>query len=116
MEKVKLTEARKNKGYSQNYMADKLFMDVSNYNRREKGLSKISIQEWEKISKILELPIEDIYESEEANFFVFKDSSVGNYLGTNHFYSIPEHLLESQRKYIAFLEEEIKKLKEQLQS
>lgn len=48
-------------------------------------------------------------------FFVFKDSSTGNYLGTNHIYSIPEYLLESQRKYIARLEEEITLLKNLLE-
>lgn len=111
MEKVKLVEARKAKGYSQNKIAEELCMDVSNYNRREKGQAKISNSEWEKLSKILEIPVEDIYESEESNFFVFKDNSIGNYLGTNHIYSIPEYMLESQRKYISKLEEEIDNLK-----
>lgn len=115
MEKVRLIEARKSKGYSQNQMAEELCMDVSNYSRREKGLAKISHSEWEKLSKILEIPVEDIYENEEANLFVFRDSSTGNYLGTNHIYSVPEYLLENQRKYIAKLEEEISSLKKQLE-
>src|SRR5690606_533217 len=111
MEKIKLIEARKSKGFSQSQMAEQLCMDVSNYNRREKGQAKISFSEWEKLSKILEVPVENIYENEETKFFVFKDRSTGNYLGTNHIYSIPEYLLESQRKYIARLEEEITLLK-----
>lgn len=65
----------------------------------------------EKLSQILQVPIEDIYESEESNFFVFKDSSIGNYLGTNHIYSIPEYFLENQRKYIQKLEEENERLR-----
>ena len=115
MEKIKLIEARKSKGLSQQQLAEKLCMDVSNYNRREKGQSKISHSEWEKLSKILNVPVEEIYENEEANLFVFKDSSIGNYLGTNHIYSVPEYLLETQRKYITKLEEEINGLKKLLE-
>ena len=114
MEKEKLIKARNKKGLTQQQVAEKLCMDVSNYNRREKGQMKISNQEWEKLSKLLEVSVEDIYESDETNYFVFRDSSIGNYLGTNNFYSIPEYFLENQRKYIEKLEEENKSLKEQL--
>ena len=116
MEKVKLIEARKAKGYSQSQMAEELCMDVSNYNRREKGQAKISHSEWEKLSDILDVSIEDIYENEESNIFVCKDNANGNYQGTNHIYSVPEYLLESQRKYIAKLEEEISYLKKLLEN
>jgi len=115
MEKTKLTEARKSKGFSQSQMAEQLCMDVSNYNRREKGQTKISFPKWEKLSKILEIPIEDIYESEESHIVLFKDNAVGNYLSTNNIYSIPESLLDSQQKYITKLEEEITYLKKILE-
>ena len=90
-------------------------MDVSNYNKREKGKAKITSNEWEKLSKILEVSIEEIYENEEATFIVCRDQSVGIIHGTNNVYTVPEFLLESQRKYIAKLEEEIAQLKERLQ-
>ena len=45
MEKIKLTEARKRKGFSQSHIAEQLCMDVSNYNRREKGQAKITAKE-----------------------------------------------------------------------
>ncbi|HLV45946.1 MAG TPA: helix-turn-helix transcriptional regulator [Flavobacterium sp.] len=48
MEKEKLIKVRKEKGFSQQAMAEKLYMDVSNYNRREKGNAKISYEEWKK--------------------------------------------------------------------
>lgn len=111
MRKSKLIQTRNKKDFSQQYMAENMHMDVSNYNRRESGQAKINQQEWEKLSQILQVPIEDIYESEESNFFVFKDSSIGNYLGTNHIYSIPEYFLENQRKYIQKLEEENERLR-----
>lgn len=112
MEKIKLIEARKSKGLSQQQLAERLCMDVSNYNRREKGQSKVSPSEWEKLANLLEVSVEDIFESEEAILFVCKDNATGNYQGNNHIYSIPEFLLESQRKYITKLEEEIAQLKE----
>lgn len=115
MEKKRLISIRTSKGITQQQIADKLFMDISNYNRKEKGHVKIRTDEWEKLSEILETPLEEIYEAEETHCFVFRDSSTGNYLGTNHFYSIPEHFLESQRKYIQKLEEEIESLKQQIE-
>ena len=111
MEKLKLTEKRKAKGLSQSTIADKLCMDVSNYCRRENGQVKITLNEWEKLAGILDVPIEDIYESEENQVFICRDNSTGNYQGTNIIYSIPEYLLETQRKYIERLENEICELR-----
>ena len=115
MEKTKLIQARTKRGFTQQQLAEALCVDVSNYNRREKGQIKISNTEWEKLSKILETPVEEIYESEESNFFVFRDNSTGNYLGNNNIYSIPEYFLETQKKYIEKLEKEIQELKNTLE-
>lgn len=114
MEKVKLIEARKSKGLSQMYMAEKLNIDESNYCRREKGQAKIIISEWEKISQILDVPLEDIYENDESQFFICRDNATVNYQGNNNIYAVPEFLLETQQKYIQKLEEEIVRLKVQL--
>ena len=111
MEKRKLIETRKAKKLSQTTVAEKLCMDVSNYSRREKGQVKISFNEWEKLSDILQEPIENIYESEDSQVFICRDSSTVHYQGTNHIYSIPEYFLEIQHKYIKMLEKEIRDLK-----
>ena len=111
MEKIKLIEARKSKSFSQSQMAEKLYMDVSNYNRRENGQVKIHITEWERIAKILDVPLKEIFESEENQTFICRDTASGNYQGTNNIYSVPEFLLEAQQKYIKKLEEEIAALK-----
>lgn len=42
MVKFKLLEARKRKNFTQEYIADTLCMDVSNYSRRENGQIKIN--------------------------------------------------------------------------
>jgi len=111
MEKVKLSSKRKEKGISQSFVAENLCMDVSCYNRREKGQIKITLQEWEKIAKLLDVPTSDIFESDENQVFICKDNSTIHYQGTNNIFSIPEHLLETQRKYIELLEKEISNLR-----
>jgi len=113
MEKIRLISRRKESNISQAAIAEKLCMDASNYNRREKGQIRISPHEWKKLADILEVPVEEIYEPEDNQVFVCKDNSTVHYLnqGTNNIYSVPEHLLETQRKYIAILENEIVELK-----
>ena len=115
MEKTKLIQARIKRGFTQQQLAEALCVDVSNYNRREKGQIKISNTEWEKLSKILETPVEEIYEQEDSMVFICKDNATGNYQGNNHIYSIPEYFLDNQKKYIQKLEEENQNLKNEME-
>jgi len=111
--KHRLIEARKRTGYSQEYMSNVLGMDISSYSRRENGQVKISGKEWQKMSDILEVPLEDIYESEESMIMIFNDNSTGNgNIVTN--YALPQSIFDSQKKYIEKLEEEVRNLKEQI--
>jgi len=87
-------------------------MDASCYNRREKGQARITPHEWEKLADILDVPVDEIYEPDDNQVFICKDNATGNYQGTNNIYSVPEHLLETQRKYIEMLEKEIWELKQ----
>jgi len=125
MEKTKLIEMRKAKRISQQQMADFLCMDVSNYNRRENGEVYIRREQWEKLAKILDVPLSEIYEDDEKQLNRCGDNATGNFIGTNfgpnNIYSFSEILLEMQQKhleiqqkYIAKLEEEIKELKKKL--
>jgi len=114
MEKVKLIRGRKEKNLPQGTIAEKLNMDVSCYNRREKGQVKISLQEWETLADILDVSMDEIYEPEDNQVFICKDNSTVNYLNsnqTNNIYSVPEHILETMRKYIAMLEKENNELR-----
>ena len=113
MVKNKLVETRKRRGYSQEYMADLLSMDVSNYNRRESGQIKISAEQWQLLAKELKVPLEDIYEADENLIFIFNDNSTGNgNIVTN--YSMPEDILSLYHKHISALEQEVHYLKELL--
>lgn len=111
MEKTKLIEVRKRKNITQEKIADILCMDVSNYNRREKGTSKISMHEWQKISEVLDVPLDDIYESDESLVFIFNDNATGNGNIVSNNYNIPLSVWETQKKYIEKLEAEIEMLK-----
>ncbi len=115
MEKIKLNQLRQSKGISQEQMADKLAITASTYSRKESGQVRIRPEEWEKIAKFLEVPVEEVYEPEDSACFILRDQSTANhnYVGTNHVYSIPEYFLEMQRKYIEKLEKEITELKNQ---
>jgi transcriptional regulator with XRE-family HTH domain len=112
MEKTMLTDARMRKGFSQQQLADVLCIDVSTYSRKEKGVVKIRHEEWGKLAKALGVNVEEIYEPDESRYFVCKDNATGNYQGTNNIYTIPEHFIEMQRKYIEKLEQEIERLKQ----
>ncbi|MRX41813.1 helix-turn-helix domain-containing protein [Flavobacterium sp. LC2016-23] len=70
MIKNRLKAERKEKKLSQEQIAELLFMDQSQYNRREKGLIKISTEEWKKMAKILNVKVEDIFESDDTLFSI----------------------------------------------
>ena len=114
MQKSKLIKARNRRGYSQEYMADILSMDVSNYSRRESGQIKISAEQWQTLAQKLNVPLEDIYEADENLIFIFNDNptNCGNIV-TN--YSLPQDILDMYKKHIDALEQEIYYLKELLQ-
>ncbi len=111
MQKTKLTIVRKNKKFTQEYMAKAMCMDVSNYNRREKGQIKIAKTEWEKLTEILNVPMETIYENEDNMVFVFNVTENGGIFSK---YAIPQYLLDTQKKYVDQLEAENQELREKL--
>jgi len=112
MLKSKLTQARNRRGFSQEYMANFLNMDVSNYNRRESGQIKISAEQWQQLAKELNVPLEDIYEADENLIYIFNDSSTGGNIVTH--YSLPQDVLDVYKKHINTLEQEVYYLKELL--
>lgn len=118
MQKEKLRSLRKRKGITQQQIADIIATDVSNYSRKETGDVAIRQEEWEKIARFLDVPLEEIYEDEETkqiNHFENNTNSnnIGNVSG-NYYCNVPEFLLESQRDLIEFLKKENQRLEEEL--
>lgn len=121
MQKEKLRNARKVKGITQQQIADIIATDVSNYSRKESGDVSIRKDEWEKIARFLDVPVEDIYEEEEArqinNFENITGSSgFGNNINGNLYCNVPEFLLENQRDYIEHLKKENQRLQEEIKA
>ncbi|MFV0306056.1 MAG: helix-turn-helix domain-containing protein [Moheibacter sp.] len=61
-------DKRKEKGWSQIEMTHKLNMEQSQYSRRKNGATRIMEKEWDKIAKILGVPLEEIYELHDGVF------------------------------------------------
>ncbi|PXW14687.1 helix-turn-helix protein [Chryseobacterium sp. CBTAP 102] len=112
----KLRTLRKQKGYTQQQIADLLATDVSNYSRKESGDVRIFDDEWEKLAKALEVSVEDIKEEKEPNVvqknenITFNDTSSFHQSGIYNC-NVPNYLLENQQEYINLLKEQIETLK-----
>ena len=107
---------RKKLGFTQDRMAEVLYMDVSCYCRRESGQIKISAEQWLKIAETLGVPLVEIYQSDDElaavlgrNYATNSESVVGQY-------SLPEEVLIMYHKHIEVLEMELCRLKELLKS
>ena len=116
MIKQKLISKRKEKGLSQEEMAFRLGIEQSQYCRRESGKTKISKKEWEAMAKVLDTSLEEIYEPQDDVYVINNENANEEYSGSqNHFNSIPDYMLDTLKKYIQKLEEEIAVLKERIE-
>jgi len=106
--KLHLKRARLNKGLSQETMADLLGMTQCNYSRRENGKKEITLNEWTKIAKILDITLEEIYEPFINNVISnsIHDDQIQIDLKSNYLFKY----LESLEKENAFLKKKIKDL------
>ncbi|EPE9899586.1 Helix-turn-helix domain protein (modular protein) [Flavobacterium psychrophilum] len=105
--KQKLINRRTERNLSQEKFADLLGITQSQYSRRENGVTKISKKEWDKMAKVLNTTLDDIYDPEDGIYIINNENASGNYSGSqNHFHQIPDHVLETMRKYIEKLEED----------
>ncbi len=113
MVKTKLIRKRNEKEFTQKDLAEYLNISQTQYSRKEKGEVEISDEEWERISKLLEINVDEIKENEEVtninNYFenTVTSSSFGSVAG-NFYCNIPEFLLESQKELVEMLKKEIR--------
>jgi len=110
-------EIRNSRKISQSQIAELMNMDASCYSRRESGEVYLKIEEWEKLAKILDVPLSEIYEADERQSNTCSDNASGNFIGTNfgpnNIYTISEMLLEMQQKHIETQQKYITKLEEE---
>src|SRR5690606_8840282 len=101
MIKQKLISKRKERGYSQEEMADKVRMSQSQYSRREKGAVRITKKEWDDMANALNADLEEIYEPHDGIYIINNENASGEYSGSqSHFHTIPGYILESMQKYM----------------
>lgn len=114
MKHEKLILARKSRGFTQDQMTQKIAMEQTTYSRKEIGKSSITEEEWQKIAKDLEVPVEEIKDSNITNSIKnenwnLNDNSIGI-----QYVNIPQNVFDIIIKYNAKLEEENQFLKDQL--
>lgn len=115
MVKEKLKRARTEKGFSQQDVAKYLNINQTGYSRKENGSIPVTDEEWERISKLLNVEVEEIKEEDRESIHQNFENNNGNYIGSNNNYcNIPEFILENQQDYINILKEEVKSLKEKI--
>lgn len=112
----KLKNLRKQRGYTQEYMSKIISTDVSNYSRKENDEVRIYDDEWEKLAKALDVPVEEIKEERSSKVvnndnLTFNDQSANN--NFNQYYNIPNSIVENLQSYIKVLEEQVGALKEE---
>ncbi len=79
----KLRSYRKEKGLSQQQMAEIIVTDTSNYSRKEQGEIRIHDEEWEKSVDALDVPLEDIKENTEK-FSIKNENTTFNDNSSNY--------------------------------
>ena len=91
MKKEKLIQIRKQKKISQSDIATFLKISQTQYQKRESGKIKISDEEWKRMAQLLEVDVEEIFDSNSEH--------------TNE---------KSLKEELNFLKEKIKNLEERL--
>ena len=116
MIKQKLINKRVEKNLSQEELASLLGITQSQYSRRENGQTKISKKEWDKMAKLLDTPLEDIYEPEDGVYVFHNENASGNFgnNNTNTYNSFSDFAIETMKKYIEKLEQENLELRKKL--
>ncbi|WP_228372468.1 helix-turn-helix domain-containing protein [Chryseobacterium daeguense] len=101
-------------------MAKILSTDTSSYSRKENGKSRIHDDEWEKLAKALDVSVEEIKEENGLGIIHNENSTFNDNAGNyNHYYSVPNSIIDNLQDYINLLKEQngsLKKENEDLKS
>ena len=112
----KLRSLRKKRGYTQEYMSNILSTDVSNYCRKESGDVRIFDDEWEKLAKALDVPVEEIKEERTAAVVQNNDNFSDHAAGINYnYYNVPNQVMDNLQDYIKLLKEQVEALKQEVE-
>lgn len=102
---AKIKKVREIKGFSQDYLAEKLGISQSAYSRIEKNEINITLEKLDKIAGILEIPTLDLINFNEHN--IFNNCNLSGNFGNNSTYNAISD--ETRKLY----EERIKQLEKE---
>jgi transcriptional regulator with XRE-family HTH domain len=108
----KIRKIRELKNVKQEYMAEQLGISVAAYSKLEREETSLSDERLEQISKIFDLPVEDILAFDEKQVFNIMHNQTGihnNNVGT-HIYQFPEDMKKLYEDKIKLLEDKIEYL------
>ncbi|SEI00244.1 DNA-binding transcriptional regulator, XRE-family HTH domain [Paenimyroides aquimaris] len=114
VEKVisKIRESRKEKGYSHDVMAVELGISPSAYNKIERMESKLTLERFLQIKKILEKDYSDFFDIKTDKIFNQTFSEQQSFGNVEHFYQdnkeVFEKLIQAKDEQIALLKSLIK--------
>ncbi|MBW4361239.1 helix-turn-helix domain-containing protein [Flavobacterium taihuense] len=103
---------RKYRNFTQSEMSAKIAMEQTTYSRKERGISPITNEEWERFAKALNTSIEKIKDDIKLTTVL---NEVNTFQTTHNEpqITLPLNLFNIMLKYTSKLEEDIQKLKKQ---
>ena len=103
----KIKEARKQKGYSHEYMAHKLDMSQPAYSKIEKSETILSVDRLFKIAEILETPIEKFLDINPNTIYHQSNNDSGTFIGHQEVQNLYQENKEINEKLIQTLQDEV---------
>jgi len=103
-----IRKIRELRGFSQDYMANKLEISQRQYSRIEKEQTKIDLQKLQEISNLLEVTLIELLGFDEKKIFNQNHNQTATEVYNNYF---PEELKTQYEKRILQLEEEVQFLR-----
>lgn len=91
----KIRQAREQKTWSQELMAEKLEMSPSGYAKIERGESTISLPRLGQISEVLEIDIVDLLD-DKGNHIVYQQANIGDNNNGINFYANSNESLKNE--------------------
>lgn len=111
---TRIRKIREIKGFSQENLADELEMSITGYGKIERNEVSVNFDKLDKISKALDVKVEDIIGFDENvafnNFNSTIDKQIGRYLMPEEMKNLYEENINLLKDKITYLEEKIRQL------
>lgn len=109
----KIKSIRELKNFTQEYMAYQLGMTQAGYSKIEKGKTRVNVEKLQKLSVILDLPVEAIINFESEHYLNQKESlEKENFMNSDTSFALMKRLYEDK---ISLLEKLLGKTDTELQ-